>query len=121
MISYKYYKHIAAIPILWVAILACSNNTEPSSSHEETNQTQSSSPVVKNSGEILFEAKCSSCHGVDGSAGIGNAANLQTSKMDSATVERTIFNGKNGMPSFRNTLSETEIKQLASYVQTLHR
>ena len=118
MMSYKYYKHIAAIPILWIAILACSNNAEPS--REETSPSQSNI-AVKSNGEILFEAKCSSCHGTDGTAGIGNAANLQTSKIDSATITQTILNGKNGMPSFKNTLSDIEIKQLASYVQTLRR
>jgi len=73
------------------------------------------------SGQELFEAKCSACHGTDGTAGIANAANLQLSKIDSNTLFKTISEGKNGMPSFKSALTEIEIHKIANYVYTLRK
>jgi mono/diheme cytochrome c family protein len=73
------------------------------------------------SGQELFEAKCSACHGMDGTAGIANAANLQLSRIDSNVIFKTISEGKSGMPSFKDILTEIEIHKIANYVYTLRR
>lgn len=73
------------------------------------------------SGQELFEAKCSVCHGTDGTAGRANAANLQVSKIDSNAVFKTISEGKNGMPSFKGSLTEIEIHKIANYVYSLRK
>jgi mono/diheme cytochrome c family protein len=70
-------------------------------------------------GEVLYESKCSMCHGSDGTAGIAGAANLQMTPLDSVALERVIADGRNAMPAFKSSLSETEIRHLAGYVMTL--
>lgn len=70
-------------------------------------------------GEVLYESKCSMCHGSDGTAGIAGAANLQQTPLDSVALERVIADGRNAMPAFKTSLSETEIQHLAGYIMTL--
>lgn len=72
-------------------------------------------------GEKIFEAKCVACHGNDGTAGIANAANLQTSQLSNAAIVNTVSNGRGGMPSFKSQLSEGDIQDLANYVITLRK
>ena len=69
----------------------------------------------------VFEAKCAGCHGNDGTAGIANAANLQTSNIDRAAITGIVSNGRNGMPSFSAQLTKNEIDALANYVITLRK
>ncbi|HEY5745414.1 MAG TPA: cytochrome c [Chryseolinea sp.] len=87
-------------------------------------QSSSSDTVVAQSsavdgGLVLYESKCSVCHGSDGTAGIAGAANLQLTPLDSIALERVISDGRNAMPAFKTSLSETEIRHLAGYVKTL--
>ncbi|SHH96959.1 Cytochrome C oxidase, cbb3-type, subunit III [Chryseolinea serpens] len=70
-------------------------------------------------GQALYESKCSMCHGSDGTAGIAGAANLQLTPLDSVALERVIADGRNAMPAFKTSLSETEIRDLAGYIMTL--
>lgn len=70
-------------------------------------------------GQVLYESKCSMCHGSDGTAGIAGAANLQLTPLDSVALERVIADGRNAMPAFKTSLSQTEIQHLAGYIMTL--
>lgn len=72
-------------------------------------------------GKQLFEEKCMACHGADGTAGIANAANLLTSKLDTASVLQIITHGKNAMAAFKDQLGTGEIEQVANYVFTLRK
>jgi cytochrome c6 len=73
------------------------------------------------SGEILFQANCSSCH-LNGTNLILPEKNLKKEILESNglnTIEGLIYqlrNGKNGMPSFGGRLSEEELTQIAYYV-----
>jgi mono/diheme cytochrome c family protein len=72
-------------------------------------------------GQRIFEEKCVACHGSDGTAGIANAANLQLSKLDKATLAHTVSNGRGGMPAFKAQLTEAEIDHLADYLIILRK
>lgn len=100
---------------LVVSLTSCGSNTPASN-----NGSQVTAPSSV-SGQELFEAKCSACHGTDGTAGIAHAANLQLSRVDSNTLFKTISEGKNGMPSFKSSLSEIEMRKIANYVYTLRK
>jgi len=112
-------KYIFIIPVLFCLFTACSDNT--ARSNTDTTEIKNSVAVKEDQGGKLFEAKCAACHGADGTAGIGNAANLQTSKLDSAAIIQTVTYGKGGMPSFKNILNEEEIHTLENYVHTLRK
>jgi mono/diheme cytochrome c family protein len=102
---------------LAIVFYACSGGS--SSSTQTGNTPQSSNASTANEGQDLFEAKCAVCHGSDGTAGIGNAADLNISRLDSAATKQMITNGKNTMPSFGSQLSVDELDKLVSYVHTL--
>lgn len=72
-------------------------------------------------GKILFAEKCVACHGADGTAGIANAANLQISEIDSASVSQIIRDGKAGMPGFKDIMTPEEIRELMVYVRSLRK
>jgi mono/diheme cytochrome c family protein len=108
---------IYIIAVTCFCILSCSSGENTNSSAQPVPAT-TELPAVKN-GKSLFETKCASCHGADGTAGIGNAAALHASTLDSISVIRTITNGRNGMPAFKDQLTSDQLHQLASYVQSL--
>ena len=111
------------------SILYACNSKSPS--HEETYRPAQAvtegEPVVGEkpdtpiTGPVLFEQKCASCHGNDGTAGIANAANLQNSRLKKSAVMEMIKNGKGGMPPFKGQLSEEELTALSAYVLTLRK
>ena len=119
------YKNLFLIP--FAALAACSNddtssNTVPETYTSDTNsESMANNKVEVSESQILFEQKCSLCHGNDGTAGIGNAANLQTSKVDSVTSLKIITEGKGSMPPFKSQLSEQQIHKLVSYVFSLRK
>ena len=80
-----------------------------------------SSPAPVDTGRLVFELNCNSCHGEDGTAGLAGAADLQTSRIDSLSVFKTITDGKKAMPAFVNKLSPGEIEQVTTYVLTLRK
>lgn len=74
-----------------------------------------------------FKAKCSPCHGVDGSGNTpaGKAVKAQDlrvpeiqSKAD-AELAKGIADGKGKMPPFKSSLSADQIKGLVAYIRTL--
>jgi mono/diheme cytochrome c family protein len=104
-------RNIFVILLMQLLVASCSD------SNERSNPSVSS--VQEETGQQLFESKCVACHGTDGTAGIGNAANLKKSKLDSNELFKTIKEGRNGMPSFNRNLSEAQISKLTAYVRSL--
>jgi mono/diheme cytochrome c family protein len=105
-----------------ILLFACnSNNSSSNNTTEETPVTSVEKSKVEIKGQPAFEQKCAACHGNDGTAGIGNATNLQTSKLDSVSVAIAIANGKAGMPSFKEQLTKEEIENLSSYIITFRK
>ena len=70
------------------------------------------------SGKEIFEEKCSLCHGNDGKLGMAGAKDLSVSMMDHAGIVEIITNGKNGMTSYKSTLSVEQIEAVSSYIET---
>lgn len=68
-------------------------------------------------GKILFESKCSRCHGKDGARGLFGAKNLQKSKLTDVEYLKIISDGRYAMPSWKKRLSGEQINQLIHYIK----
>jgi cytochrome c6 len=73
-----------------------------------------------------FRTKCAMCHGQDGGGSeVGKSMNVPdlrspaVKKLPAAQLAQVIANGKGGMPSFKNSLSEEQIHSLVSYIRSL--
>ncbi len=68
-------------------------------------------------GKEVFAEQCSVCHGSDGLGGSGGPDLTTMPKAkEQAGAEEQVTNGGGGMPAFKGTLSEEEIKNVAAYV-----
>src|ERR1700675_4597773 len=73
-----------------------------------------------------FRTKCAMCHGQDGSGSEGgksmNVPDLRSGvvqKLPDAQLAQIIADGKGGMPSFKNSLSEDQVHSLVAHVRSL--
>lgn len=116
-------KIIFPVFVLGISLSACNSNSPSSNNNasEETPAANAESSAVEIKGQAVYEQKCASCHGSNGTAGIGNAANLQRSKLDSVSILKVITEGKGGMPSFNGQLTKEELNDLSSYVIVLRK
>jgi len=75
-------------------------------------------------GQKIYDANCASCHGSDGMALVPGTPhfrkNERMEKPDGALL-KTIRSGKNLMPAWRGTISETDMLDAIAYVRTLAR
>src|SRR5712664_4837691 len=74
-----------------------------------------------------FRTKCAMCHGPDGSgSAVGKSMNVPdlrspvVQKVPDAELAQVIANGKGGMPSFKNSLSDEQIHALVAHIRSLH-
>ena len=74
-----------------------------------------------------FRTKCAMCHGQGGSGSeVGKSMNVpdlrsrEVQKLPDAQLAQVIANGKGGMPSFKNSLSEDQIHSLVAHIRSLH-
>ena len=74
-----------------------------------------------------FRTKCAMCHGQDGGGSeIGKSMNVPdlrsqaVQKLPDAELAQVISNGKGGMPSFKNSLSEDQVHSLVAQIRSLH-
>jgi cytochrome c6 len=74
-----------------------------------------------------FRTKCAMCHGQDGAGTeVGKSMNVPdlrsqaVQKLSDAELAQIISNGKSGMPSFKNSLSDAQIHSLVAYIHLLH-
>jgi len=72
-------------------------------------------------GRALFEKKCATCHGTDGTKGRWGAANLQISKLGNDELLYTISNGRGIMPNWGKRLSAIQISSVIEYIKTLRK
>ena len=66
---------------------------------------------------LFEEKKCSACHGTNGEGGVG--PNLQSPMLMTRSIEQIeqqITNGSGVMPSFKGSLSQEKIHELATFV-----
>lgn len=104
------------VATFFLLLFSCNSNSQDNKSTPSVEQ-----PSKEITGKNLFENNCATCHGNDGTAGISGAANLQTSKLPSDSIETTITNGRGNMPTFKTMLTEKEIKQLTEYAKDLRK
>lgn len=80
-------------------------------------EKKSSSKAI---GQETYEKQCVRCHGEDGNLGLSGAKSLSKTNLSSADMIPIITNGSSGgiMPSYRDVLSEEEIKNVAQYIET---
>jgi len=70
-------------------------------------------------GKIIYKQYCIACHGADGKLGVSDATDLSTSTVDMAERINQITNGKGMMTPYKDVLSETQIKDVAEYLDEL--
>jgi len=85
-----------------------------------TNPSDANYDVLSH-GQILFVSQCAMCHGPSGDQGMSGAKNLVTSKLTLEAVMEIITKGKNSMPAYKKSLTDTEIKAITNYVMTLRK
>ncbi|MEJ8801202.1 SirB2 family protein [Pontibacter sp. H249] len=69
--------------------------------------------------KAIYAQVCDTCHGPDGTKGVGGAANLKVSNLSLHDRINVVENGLDLMPAFGGQLSEQEIEALAAYTMTL--
>jgi len=85
------------------------------------------SPAQAQDAADLFKSKCAICHSADGSGSgpVGKSLNIPDLRSDvvqkssDADLIGFVTNGKNKMPTFKEKLTEDQIKQLVAYVREL--
>lgn len=78
-------------------------------------------------GASQFKAKCSVCHGADGSGNTAVGKSMKLHDLGSADVQKQtdeqltgiITNGKGGMPAYKDKLTGDQIKQIVAFIRTL--
>jgi mono/diheme cytochrome c family protein len=73
-----------------------------------------------------FRTKCAMCHGQDGSGSeVGKSMNVPdlrsavVQKLPDGQLAQIISDGKGGMPSFKNSLSEDQVHSLVAHIRSL--
>lgn len=83
------------------------------------------SPVAKPAAEDLpgkqvFEARCSTCHGLDGGGAVGPNIQGVPFRLGVDVVKNIIKNGMSGgMPAFAGQMTDPEIQQVVAYLLSL--
>ena len=86
-----------------------------------------STNVFADGGADLFKAKCTACHGADGSGNTTMGKNLKLRDLSSADVQKQsddelttiISKGKGKMPSYDGKLTKDQIGDVVKYIRTL--
>jgi cytochrome c6 len=75
-----------------------------------------------------FRTKCASCHGQDGGGSeVGKSMNVpdlrspEVQKLPDAELAQVISDGKGGMPPFKGSLSEDQIRALVKQIRSMGR
>ena len=80
---------------------------------------------AKATGEAIYLVECVDCHGEDGTGSIAQAPDFTNPAVRGRMIDQpgetlcTVSEGINRMPTFKDTLSETEIWQVITYIASL--
>ena len=80
---------------------------------------QDSQEISPEDAKKLFAASCSWCHGMFGMKAGKGGPKLAGTPKDEEAVYNTIVKGQGAMPSFKNTLTEVQVRALAKYIKAL--
>jgi mono/diheme cytochrome c family protein len=107
---------VAAVPLLFFASL-----TFFVVSTVRADNSQDGAPS-----SATFHTKCAVCHGEDGGgSAVGKTLNVPdlrspaVQKRSDAELAQMISDGKGGMPSFKDSLSEAQIHGLVTHIRSL--
>ncbi|MEO8147386.1 MAG: SirB2 family protein [Bacteroidia bacterium] len=70
-------------------------------------------------GKEIYEAKCISCHGIDGKLGMSGSKDISLSQLKPEEKIKLITNGKNAMKGYKEVLTAEQINAVAEYTETL--
>jgi mono/diheme cytochrome c family protein len=78
-------------------------------------------------GQQVFQSRCVTCHGADGSGNTMMGKQLQAKDLRSPEVQKlspremkqVVSSGQGNMPAFGDRLSDDEIAQVVAYVRTI--
>ena len=73
----------------------------------------------KSGGKLIYKQYCTVCHGPNGKLGISGAKDLSVSTISMEERINQITNGKGLMTPFKNVLNESQIKEVAEYLEAL--
>ena len=110
--------------ILLIVILAGTGcdlkNKKQKSSGRDMNSMSSGEGVKADidSGKSLFIQYCSACHGNDGRKGLNGAKDLSKSNREVNKIIKRISKGKGNMPSFKETLTDQQMIDIANYLDS---
>ena len=66
-------------------------------------------------GSEIYRASCARCHGADGGGGIGRSLRGVDQRLTVDEQIDVVVNGRNQMPRFSNTLTESDIAAVVRY------
>ncbi len=66
-------------------------------------------------GSDIYRASCARCHGADGGGGIGRSLRGVEQRLAPDEQFDVVYNGRNQMPRFSQTLSESDIEAVVRY------
>jgi len=95
--------------------ISCSNENIQEVQEDEAKQ------LSKDDAKALFLMRCASCHGEDGKLGMSGAKDLSSSKLNEKEIGVILKNGKNGMPSFGESLNLNQQEALVVHVLSLRK
>jgi quinohemoprotein ethanol dehydrogenase len=89
----------------------------PASTNTTTTATTASAAGDATAGKQVFADNCAVCHGPTGKGGNGgpDLTSIESAK-DYAAVVAQVTNGGGGMPPFKGTLTDKQIKDVSTYV-----
>jgi len=76
-------------------------------------------------GELIYSVECIDCHGEDGSGNIARTRDFTNPSVRGSLTDQpgetlcTVSEGINRMPTFKDTLTETEMWQVITYIASL--
>lgn len=100
------------------AALVVSTGLVFASCAQEVSLPDDADPELR-SGADVFRSKCSSCHGADGGGGIGPSLRQIEDRLDDVAQRDVVVDGVKSMPSFANTLSETDIDAVVRFTREI--
>ncbi len=118
IIGFKKHNKVLAI-LSFVLLLVVYRLGETKSLSFKKQKIESSVATDPNeAAEVLYANKCSSCHGMQGEMGLSGAKLLNASVLSLEERIQIILNGKNAMASYKEQLTEEQIKAVAAYTMT---
>lgn len=70
-------------------------------------------------GRTIYVAECATCHGKDGTLGMGGAKNLALTTLSEEEVAAVVVHGKGAMAGFGDVLTREQVEEVVGHVRSL--